>query len=48
MVRSSVHVYVQSTKTIKTRNRYVIIPMAPETLDLNPSLGQCYHLFLIS
>ena len=39
MVRSSVHVYVHSTKTIKTRNRYVIIPMAPRDFGFEPKSG---------
>ena len=39
MVRSAVHVYVQSTKVIKTRNRYVIIPMVPGDFGFEPKAG---------
>jgi hypothetical protein len=39
LVRSAVHVYVQSTKMIKTRNRYTIVPMVPSDFGFESKTG---------
>ena len=39
LVRSGVHVYVRSTRMIKTRNRYVIVPMVPSDFGFESKPG---------
>jgi hypothetical protein len=38
-VRSAVHVYVHSTRMIKTRNRYVVVPMVPSDFGFESKAG---------